>query len=278
MQFDVVIGNPPYNNDIYLDFVTLGDKLATKYTIMITPAKWQAKGGAKNEQFRRDIVPYIKEVTFYPDCGEVFGISEVGGIAYYMLITNKCNDKSVETISTKNEKLCSQGIQSTNTLILHNEALSIIDKVKKMKEKNFVPMLSSNKYNLLASIPPAIGGSKGSPIGYLLSKDGMLQCLAEPHVEENKDLIFYSDNYKVIYSSEHKTEVLSAKSYCYSKFIRYLIFCGLVGNSILTDESWRFVPAPEAFDHIFTDEELYKKYNLTDEEINIIESVIKERK
>ena len=26
----------------------------------------------------------------------------------------------------------------------------------------------------------------------------------------------------------------------------------------------------------FTDEELYKKYNLTDEEINIIESVIKE--
>lgn len=32
------------------------------------------------------------------------------------------------------------------------------------------------------------------------------------------------------------------------------------------------------FDHIFTDAELYKKYELTDKEINIIESVIKERK
>lgn len=41
---------------------------------------------------------------------------------------------------------------------------------------------------------------------------------------------------------------------------------------------WHFVPDPESFDHIFTDAELYKKYNLTLEEINIIESVIKERK
>jgi hypothetical protein len=39
-----------------------------------------------------------------------------------------------------------------------------------------------------------------------------------------------------------------------------------------------FVPAPEAFDHIFTNQELYEEYNLTPEKINIIESVIKERK
>ncbi len=39
MKFDVVIGNPPYNNDLYLDFVTLGHQLSTKYTCMITPAK-----------------------------------------------------------------------------------------------------------------------------------------------------------------------------------------------------------------------------------------------
>lgn len=44
------------------------------------------------------------------------------------------------------------------------------------------------------------------------------------------------------------------------------------------NEVWKFVPAPEVFDHIFTDDELYKKYDLTDEEITIIESVIKERK
>ena len=49
-----------------------------------------------------------------------------------------------------------------------------------------------------------------------------------------------------------------------------------MGNS--SNDWWRFVPVSKAFDHIFTDQELYEEYNLTDEEINIIESVIKERK
>jgi len=52
----------------------------------------------------------------------------------------------------------------------------------------------------------------------------------------------------------------------------------LISNPIRDNLTWRFVPQPEAFDHMFTDKELYEKYNLTEEEINIIESVIKERK
>lgn len=47
MKFDVVIGNPPYNNDLYLDFVQLGYQLSSNYVCMITPAKWQAKGGGR---------------------------------------------------------------------------------------------------------------------------------------------------------------------------------------------------------------------------------------
>jgi site-specific DNA-methyltransferase (adenine-specific) len=45
MKFDIVVGNPPYNKDAYLDFVTMGHHLADKYSLWITPAKWQAKGG-----------------------------------------------------------------------------------------------------------------------------------------------------------------------------------------------------------------------------------------
>lgn len=57
VKFDVVIGNPPYNNDIYLDFVTLGDQLASKATCMITPAKWQAKGGARMKNSVKTLFP-----------------------------------------------------------------------------------------------------------------------------------------------------------------------------------------------------------------------------
>ena len=60
--------------------------------------------------------------------------------------------------------------------------------------------------------------------------------------------------------------------------MRFILYVSCCGNSVTAVETWRFVPAPEAFDHIFTDQELYEKYQLTDEEISIIESVIKERK
>ena len=52
----------------------------------------------------------------------------------------------------------------------------------------------------------------------------------------------------------------------------------LMGQSRKMVETFRFVPDPGDFDHIFTDAELYQKYGLTQNEINIIESVIKERK
>ena len=83
MQFDVVAGNPPYNNDAYLDFVTMGHLLARKYDLWITPAKWQAKGGQKNEDFRANIVPYMSKIVYYPDANDLYDIAEVDGISFF---------------------------------------------------------------------------------------------------------------------------------------------------------------------------------------------------
>ena len=88
MKFDVVVGNPPYNNDIYLDFVTLGHHLSTQYTLMITPAKWQAKTDGKpagskspdkNVEFRKNIVPFMSKIVNYRNAPELFKIAEWGG-------------------------------------------------------------------------------------------------------------------------------------------------------------------------------------------------------
>ena len=85
-------------------------------------------------------------------------------------------------------------------------------------------------------------------------------------------------NYKVLYSFMSDSECESFISYINTRLIRFILFLGICGQSITNKETWRFVPDPGSFDHIFTDEELYKKYNLTEEEIHIIESVIKPRK
>lgn len=41
---------------------------------MITPAKWQAKGGPKNEAFRRDIFPFMDKIIYYPYTNDIFDI------------------------------------------------------------------------------------------------------------------------------------------------------------------------------------------------------------
>lgn len=80
MNFDVVIGNPPYNKGMDLDFVDLGYKISDKYTVMITPAKWQTGISDSSldsetinyEEFRKRLVPKMSYVKFYPNSKDVF--------------------------------------------------------------------------------------------------------------------------------------------------------------------------------------------------------------
>lgn len=73
--------------------------------------------------------------------------------------------------------------------------------------------------------------------------------------------------------SDTEIEAKSLQSYIFTKFVRFLMMPTMVSISI-SGASFRFVPK-QKFDHIFTDEELYAKYNLTQEEIDFIESMIK---
>lgn len=41
MKFSAVIGNPPYNKGMDIDFAILGFNLTNKYMTLIIPAKWQ---------------------------------------------------------------------------------------------------------------------------------------------------------------------------------------------------------------------------------------------
>lgn len=102
---------------------------------MITPAKWQAKGGPKNEAFRRDIVPYMSKIVYYPDTGDIFRIRLQGGVSYYLLdkfkninspvlVKNVCKrvkyfNSAWESISILNQKC----------VLYNNKIRAIVDKV-----------------------------------------------------------------------------------------------------------------------------------------------------
>ena len=270
VNFDVVIGNPPYNNDIYLDFVTQGFTLIKDigFEVMITPAKWQAKGGKKNEDFRKDIVPHMSKIVYYIDAGDIFDIREMDGITYYSIDRFKHEIKKIENRCGRNKMLNSTvGRKLSNADSLNNFGNAINQKLQSYKKFKF-NRDKSGKHKVVLIDAMNFPGKR------IVDTTG--RTLMFPPISISQMVI---GNESCVFSSESKAECVFFISWIETKLIKFLVFINTIGyNGLFDDLHFKFVPDPGPFDHIFTDAELYKKYNLTPEEINIIESVIKERK
>lgn len=336
MQFDVVVGNPPYNNDIYIPFVEMGHQIATNCSLFITPAKWQAKGGEKNENFRKNIVPYMSKIVIEHNCKEVFDIQETSGISYYLIDKNKHDEKLIKNKCRVNSTLDKNWEVHHDYRLWTSEINNIIDKcikgsnsVKdKLNYKRFEFTAEQERGNSKQTSDSDIAVMQGQNIvGYLpkselFTTDNLekykvtsLILISMQVIFGNSTKILGSQNYNILQPNQvpkgsfpvlmyfnTEKECKSFVSYFNSKLMSFLFFVGVCGGT-LTSEFYRFVPDPVTFDKIYVDSpdpkkqpnakpdedgnyeyngqkycSLYKKYNLTPDEINIIESVIKERK
>lgn len=304
MKFDVVIGNPPYNKGMDLDFVDLGYKISNKYTVMITPAKWQTaeanqKVSSKNinyGQFRQIYVPHMSYVCFYPDCLDVFGISQADGISYFMIdknstyennciVQNKCNLQQCVNSTVVRDITRQQSLWNIGNEIV--EYLGKYDKYRLTK----VYERKNNTVNINKQLRQSLSGAcdwENSCIkkeyigcgGYIFSQKGhnigvidKIRCLSKN--EEST-----SSTSMDVFTSDSIDECKSFYTWINSKFTRFFILINISSLTILNDNTFRFVPAPPTgkFAHIYTDEELYKAFNLPQKYIDVIEAIIKERK
>ena len=106
MNFDIVIANPPYDRtDIQMKFGLACFDICTKYNVMIIPAKWQCKGDKTKEKlystFRKEVVPHMSKICFYPDNAEIFDIIEPSGVSYYIADANKDRVYNIKTIENR---------------------------------------------------------------------------------------------------------------------------------------------------------------------------------
>ena len=309
VKFDVVIGNPPYNNDLYIDFVQWGHQRANKYSLWITPAKWQAKGGDKNERFRQTIVPYMKDIVYYPDTTEVFDINMAGGVSYFSVdrteyTTTHIINKSVKSKAYNNEQyrkvsnclnnilmdfLRNTTIKTWNPLTLDVDYFHAKIDSKDSGEITVVSADSSGEFYCLGhcnknSLTNCGDACKYKVImcrkqgGATISSDKNGMYLGTNKISILEPNIVPKNEYMILGVFNTLTEAESLKSYLSTRLVQFIINASLIGANLTNKESWRFVPDPGAFDHIFTDEEIYAKYSLTQDEINLIQSVIKERK
>lgn len=150
MQFDVVIGNPPYQlsdggggggasaTPIYNLFIDAALSLEPRYAIMITPSRWFS-GGKGLDEFRDRTLKdhrFIKLVDF-PQLYDVFpGVKIRGGISYW-LWGREHNGGCEVTTMIGNEvvgKPVVRALDAYDVLVRRNESVVILDKVMKYKD------------------------------------------------------------------------------------------------------------------------------------------------
>jgi site-specific DNA-methyltransferase (adenine-specific) len=110
MQFDVIIGNPPYqmkggaggtsDSSIYHLFVEQAMRLEPQYVSMVLPARWIA-GGRGMDDFRNTILggQHLRELVDFPASAEVFpGVEIKAGICYFLWDKKHKGECNVTTV------------------------------------------------------------------------------------------------------------------------------------------------------------------------------------
>ena len=154
MQFDVIIGNPPYQMNvgvekenyaiaIYHKFVQQAKKLNPRYLCMIIPARWYA-GGRGLDEFRDEMLhdELIKTIIDYPNSTDCFpGVDLAGGVCIFLRESSQ-KHKNVHVVSYKSNEMTSQMDRpllekGLSSFVRHNRAITILRKVQKHNEKTF---------------------------------------------------------------------------------------------------------------------------------------------
>lgn len=109
----------------------------------------------------------------------------------------------------------------------------------------------------------------------LVTTNGTAYVTISPYIE--KDTFKKNSDTSFLETFVSKSDADSYVSYLQTKFIRFLFLIAKISLHMQSKQAWRFIPDPGKFDHIYTDDELYRKYKITDDERAMIEAIIKPR-
>ena len=295
---------------LYQKFVQQSKKLKPRYLSMIIPARWFS-GGRNLDEFRDEMLNEgkLSKLVDFSDSRECFpGVDIAGGVCYF-LWERDYKGICLVVNSFKNQEFISKRfLNEFPVFVRYAPAVEIIHKVS-MYTNTFMDQIvySSKPFGfrsfeegLKKSFKGAISlyGSKG--ISYVkridvrtnsnlidLWKVIMSKASAEHAGQTDKEGrkrivskievlppgMICSESYLLLGTFDNKSCACNLKNYIKTNFVRFLLSTILLTQNIAKDK-FCFVPLQD-FSKPWTDEELYKKYKFTQEEIDFIESMIR---
>jgi site-specific DNA-methyltransferase (adenine-specific) len=332
MQFDVIIGNPPYQLEdsgygksavpIYHLFVEQAKKLEPRYLSLVIPSRWFA-GGKGLDEFRESMLAddRLRSIDDYLSASDVFpGVGLKGGVCYFLWDRDNPGTCRVTThfkdwpVTTASRPLLEEGV---DVFIRFNEGLSILKKVVAVEsgESKSLSLPDSRRFDrLVSSLRPfglrtyfqgktamsrgdvlvyQNGGTGYTPRSSITTGTDLIdkwklyvgraapgtgnrdsyphKIISTPFIGEPGSIS--SETYLCIGPFDSKSEAESALSYLSCRLTRLLILLHKPSQDT-TRKVYTFVPTQD-WSRLWTDADLYAKYQLSKDEIAFIEKVVR---
>jgi site-specific DNA-methyltransferase (adenine-specific) len=331
MKIDVVIGNPPYNDDytkvstaIYTEFVENAFNIANKCSSFIIPSRWYASGrGIDKFRYKMLHENKLAKLVDFENSTQVFpNVNINGGVCYFLADNNNnelCELTKVNTDGTRIVNKVNIG-KYDDIFVRDSRAYEIIDKIY---NENIITLKYGVQVTDYFNVKdnPMVHGFRcnDSDIeienvsGKTLYADR--QALRDPNnlldkynvlvthaIGSPKDVIprtlkildkgrACSVTYLCIGGTDYYNNAENLLKYIKTRFVRFLIKQAISGQGV-SPKSFTFVPMQD-FNNIDNqinldekdridwsqsitdiDKQLYKKYNLSLDDIAYIESQI----
>lgn len=294
---------------IYNLFVEQSMKLKPRYLSMIIPARWYG-GGRGLDGFRSAMIgdKHIRVLHDFLNASDCFrtGVEIKGGVCYFLwdrdnegmcrIFTHNGNSVREQSARYLKEK-------DSDVFIRYSEGVSVYHKILTFKEKTMDTLVSSQKpFGLRTFVRGTQTKTQDSVVlferggrSYLDRNEVVIhrdwidkpkvyisaaynagdiyphQILGKPMIGDSGSCC--TETYVVIGPFDSTAESENVVSYIKTKLFRFLVMLKK-SSQHAASQVYSFVPLQD-FSHPWTDEMLYKKYRLDDNEIAFIESMIR---
>ena len=298
------------DSSIYHLFVEQAKKLKPEFLSMVVPSRWLA-GGRGLDEFRKEMLSSrnLLRLVDFPVSSEVFPNVEVkGGICYFLYSDAHKGPCEVTVVRGGEEVTSSRQLDEFDVFVRDPKAVGILRKVLKVGEQPITGILTADTpFGVATNFDGFHDKKKAGDVAlhYVRSGKRDIGFVPRTTITKNASLI---NKWKVLipeagsdggqkipdsvlgkpwlspppsvatqtflaFCVASEDEARSIESYYRTKFFRHLVSLRkLTQHALRSTYTW--VPV-QAWDRQWTDKALYKKYGLTKEEIDYVESVIR---